>query len=314
MKKTDELTGYFHKNAQLFSKITHFSDKPGIYTIHFMGKAFPEFKLTPKVKEIIYIGKTESSQTSRDANTHFASGKSGSSTLRRSIGALMLEGGKLRPIPRSQNVDDSKRFTNYKFDEESEAKITNWMRNNLGLSFYEFTGSVQELDTLESEIIQAIVPLLNIDRKNPANPHLTFIKAKRALCVELAKSNSNYSLPPKTNTSISGMYSTYISNSGGLYIEIWEACLPIIKKSLLNSENCYLQLEKSFFDSVGDRAKYSFRLDIENRNVQNNIGGSAVARDLNKVLNSDPEIIRLLNQKRLLFRLNSQFYFSMEIL
>jgi hypothetical protein len=40
------------------------------------------------------------------------------------------------------------------------------MKNNLALSFYEFTGSIQELEDLETEIIDAIVPILNIS-KNP---------------------------------------------------------------------------------------------------------------------------------------------------
>jgi hypothetical protein len=178
MKTIEGILDHFQLNARLFTQIERFSDKPGIYAVHFMGNAFPVLSLKPGFKEIMYIGKTESSQVARDANTHFVSGKSGSSTLRRSLGALMLEGGKLNPVPRSQNPGDEKRFTHFMFDDQSESRISNWMNNNLGLSFYEFTGSKNALDLLETNLIQKVVPMFNIDYKNTANPHTVFIRGK----------------------------------------------------------------------------------------------------------------------------------------
>jgi hypothetical protein len=130
MEVLHEIINHFHSNTSVFYKIDVFSNKPGIYAVHFMGNAFPVYSLKPSYNEIIYIGKTEKSQDSRHSKTHFASGKTGSSTLRRSIGALMKNGAKLNQIPRSVTETSEKRFTNYMFDETSEKLITDWMTKN----------------------------------------------------------------------------------------------------------------------------------------------------------------------------------------
>jgi len=48
-----------------------------------------------------------------------------------------------------------------------------------------------------------------------------------------------------------------------------------------------IHIGKAPFEAIGDRESYSFRLEIVSVIVENNIGGSAVARDLARVLTSD---------------------------
>ncbi|MBK9320792.1 MAG: hypothetical protein IPM91_19715 [Bacteroidetes bacterium] len=161
-----------------YLKTTIFSQLPGIYALFYIGNNFPIVGSNVSKHQIIYIGKTESSQEKRDAKTHFTSGKTGSSTVRKSIGSLLCELERLKPIPRNDNDYQNGRFSHFMFDVFGEQIITDWMKINLALSFYEFTGSIQELEDLETEIIDAIVPILNIS-KNPKNTFKITLQALR---------------------------------------------------------------------------------------------------------------------------------------
>ena len=170
-----------------FMEIQNFSEKPGIYAIALIGNDFPFPLKTPSLTDgdIIYIGKTNTSAKRRVLKTHFKSGRTGSSTLRRSLGAILRNELTLKPIPRSL-VDG--RVRDYKFIIESENKLTEWMINNLTVSFYDFEGGKRLLKELESDIISILKPILNIDG-NAINQNRSLIKELRAKCRELAKLN-----------------------------------------------------------------------------------------------------------------------------
>ena len=170
--------------------IQDFSDSPGIYAIGFNGSDFPFALESTSVEcgDIIYIGKTNISHKKRVLKTHFRSGRTGSSTLRRSLGALLRDELTLKPIPRSL-VNGKVR--DYKFIIDSENKLTDWMINNLTVSFYNFFGGKRLLRELESEIISILNPILNIDG-NVFNQNGSIIKELRAKCRELAKLNIDY--------------------------------------------------------------------------------------------------------------------------
>ena len=170
-----------------FMEIQHFSEKPGVYAIALIGDDFPFPLKTPSLTngDIIYIGKTNTSGKRRVLKTHFKSGRTGSSTLRRSLGAILRNELTLKPIPRSL-VDG--RVRDYKFIIESENKLTEWMINNLTVSFYDFEGGKRLLKELESDIISILKPILNIDG-NAINQNRSLIKELRAKCRELAKLN-----------------------------------------------------------------------------------------------------------------------------
>ena len=175
----ESIIKHFKLTFKKFVEITEFSNEPGIYALFFCGEQFPIPNYQPKCDEIIYIGKTESSQKQRDANTHFADGKTGSSTLRKTFGSLLYTNLNLIPIPRSQSDIDKKRHAHFKFDNKSEKKITNWMSENLGLAFYPYPKSKTEIDLLETNLIKELVPICNIDRKNIVNPFYDHIRSLR---------------------------------------------------------------------------------------------------------------------------------------
>lgn len=93
-----------------------------------------------------------------------------------------------------------------------------------------------------------------------------------------------------------------------LYINLWNNHKKSIKNKLANSDiKQFVQLGLDEFDSVGNRKKYSFNLEYKNGNVSNNIKGSAVARDLDNVLNNDIEIKELLRVGRYKINLDKNF-------
>lgn len=185
----NQIIEQLNRNKTPFNQVKYFSNQPGIYAIYFHGDSFPDDELNIKKDDLVYIGKTESSQQSRDADTHFKSGKTGSSTLRRTIGALLREELDLNPIPRNAKDFQKRRMTFYKFDEPSEAKLTSWMKKNLSLSFYEYPKSPAAIDFFETQLLNISKPVLNIS-KNPQNPFGSYLTSKRKECGQIAHGQS----------------------------------------------------------------------------------------------------------------------------
>lgn len=188
--KTKEIIELLKEKEVDFLKTKSFSKLPGIYALFYIGDNFPLFGESVSKHQIIYIGKTESSQEKRDAKTHFATGKTGSSTVRKSIGSILNSQMKLNPISRNETDYEARRFSHFKFDESSEKIITNWMENNLALSFFEYPESKESIYQLETEIIKELKPILNID-KNPENPYKDQIQQLRKNCALFAMKNFN---------------------------------------------------------------------------------------------------------------------------
>ena len=130
---------------------------------------------------LVYIGKS-SNLAERDFETHFESGRSGYSTLRRSIGAILKKKLALVATPRS--VGPSKTNTaNYKFEPDGEERLTKWMIENLDIACYPFDGEYSEL---EDALIAEMRPVLNL--KGWENPDRKEIKNLRAYCADEAQS------------------------------------------------------------------------------------------------------------------------------
>ena len=165
---TKEIIELLKEKETDFLKTKTFSQLPGIYAFFYIGNDFPLLGDSVSKHQIIYIGKTEFSQEKRDSKTHFTTGKTGNSTVRKSIGSILCSQENLTPIPRNDSDYAARRFSHFKFDEPSEKIITNWMKNNFALSFYEYPESKKLIDKLETEIIKQLKPILNkiIDSKN----------------------------------------------------------------------------------------------------------------------------------------------------
>ena len=289
----------------LFSDTPKFSEKPGIYAFFYEGTTKTIETIPFLANAPMYVGKTESSQQSRDANTHFCSGKTGSSTVRRSLGAILRQELSLTPTPRNQTDYKNRRFSHFKFDVPSEQLLTEWMKNHVSISFVEFTGSFNELDSLETEIIQKLIPPINID-KNPMNPHSAALRRLRKTCAELARKSTEpipIEIQPQTKQpTISFQKAT------GKYREFWRSLLPEIKAKL---KDCgipqQIHLNKNTFEQLGSRKSYSFNIQYSNGQVTNNLSGSAVARDLEAEIQRDVDAREILRHGKYKISMDSSF-------
>lgn len=305
---TKEIIKFLRREETDFLQIKSFSKFPGIYAIFFIGDNFPLLGSSVSKHQIIYIGKTESSQEERDAKTHFISGKTGSSTVRKSIGSLLREQENLNPIPRNSIDYQKGRYSHFKFDDNSEEKITNWMENNLALSFFEYPKTKQEIEDLETEIIDGLVPILNIS-KNPKNLFKNTLQQLRKECATNASNNinkNNFKNPTNRKTIIQIKSNT--NNISGKYTDLWVKQRATITNKLRSSEiKQSIQLNSEDFNNVGNRSNYSFNLEYKNGFVNNNISGSAVARDLAKILENSTEIKEILKEKDFKINMDKNF-------
>jgi len=304
---TKEIIELLKEKETDFLKIKSFSKFPGIYAFFFIGNDFPLLGDSVSKNQIIYIGKTESSQEKRDAKTHFTTGKTGSSTFRKSIGSLLCEQEKLKPIPRNETDYKKGRFSHFKFDSDSEEKITNWMKNNLALSFYEYPRTKQEIEDLETEIINELVPILNIS-KNFKNTFKDTLQRLRKDCALIAAKDFNQNkITSRPNSNTIQKIKNKMASTGK-YTDLWTKQRISIKEKLgIATTKQSIQLNSDDFNKVGNRSSYSFNLEFVNGIVSNNLGGSAVARDLAQVLENSNEIKEILKTGHYKINMDRQF-------
>ena len=97
-----------------------------------------------------------------------------------------------------------------------------------------------------------------------------------------------------------------------LYIDIWNSAHPIImeglKRSFENKNWMEFKMSPDEFTTVGNRESYTFRLIYDNGFSARN--GSAVGRDLQKVLNNI-EFQDFAKGKYIIIRLTSKFKLEM---
>lgn len=234
-----EIIELLKKRETDFIKIKVYSQLPGIYALFYIGNNFPLLGDTVKKHQIIYIGKTESSHERRDAKTHFTSGKTGSSTVRKSIGAILREYENLIPIPRNNTDYSKERNSHFKFDDPSEEIITNWMINNLATSFYEYPKTKIEIENLETILINELVPILNIS-KNPKNSFRNKLQQLRKNCATIAMQNSTNQLPEGKSKTTNNNQIKMASNSNSIFIDNITLEDTKSKKIRITVDNKYL--------------------------------------------------------------------------
>lgn len=124
---------------------------------------------------LIYIG-TSKNLRQRDLGTHFTSGSTGFSTLRRTLGALLKDELGLRAEPRSPGASTTN-IQNYRFDRDGEQRLTSWMHHHLEVGYCQYD---TDRNGAERRLIESLRPPLNLSgRKNPIRHQ---IMALRAAC------------------------------------------------------------------------------------------------------------------------------------
>lgn len=158
--------------------------RPGCYVLSVQPESVGDLGIGLDPDEpVLYVGKAEDSIRRRVQGTHLLDRRTGSSTLRRSVGALLRESLSLQPVPRSSNRKDGKRFVNYAFGSASECALSGWIADNVLVTAV----PSQDPARTEAELIRSHRPPLNLTGWD--NPHRRPVRELRAECRALAESS-----------------------------------------------------------------------------------------------------------------------------
>jgi hypothetical protein len=136
--------------------------QPGLYAINADADVWEELGLAlPPDPRPLYAGKAERSLAGRDINTHFASGRTGSSTLRRALAGLLAQPLALRAQPR--NPAKPAYFSNFGLEAEGDERLTTWMHHRLRIATWAAPPDVG-LGELETVVLKTLQPPLNLDK------------------------------------------------------------------------------------------------------------------------------------------------------
>lgn len=135
---------------------------PGLYAFHGDDEAWRALGLIPDFEDQpLYVGKAEKSLQSRDVGTHFTAGKTGSSTVRRSLASLLVDHLLLIAVPRNQARPDAS--ANFGLESTSDERLSSWMDERLLLSTWSKPEGVT-LNEVETEVVRRLRPPLNLDK------------------------------------------------------------------------------------------------------------------------------------------------------
>lgn len=154
---------------------------PGLYAIWADGAVTEHLGIGSHGRAApIYIGKAERSLRDRDLRAHFgvddAKVRSGSSTLRRSLSALLAKELELRPVPRGKTAGNAS--NGFSLHPEDEGRLSAWMQDRLELTTWALPASLRiRLAEVESRVIRHWDPPLNIMH---ATTTRTALRAARA--------------------------------------------------------------------------------------------------------------------------------------
>ena len=124
-----------------------------------------------------YVGRS----SNLERRNHFKAIHSGFHSPRRSIGAILKTELCLTAIPRAPGASETN-YKNFRFTDDGEQRLSQWMRSNLEYAIYPFDGDINQLET---QLIRENEPPLNLTKWR--NPQKQKIQALRNTCKEEAK-------------------------------------------------------------------------------------------------------------------------------
>ena len=154
----------------------------GLYAFYGDEVAWEDLGLVPAFDDQpLYVGKAEKSLNGRDVGTHFASGKTGSSTVRRSLSALLVDELSLLAVPRNLARPDGS--ANFALEPIGDARLSEWMDSRLSLATWVKPDDVY-LDEVETAVLRQLRPPLNLDKVGEPRERL---RAARRHMAEIAR-------------------------------------------------------------------------------------------------------------------------------
>lgn len=166
----------------------HVPATPGLYAIYGDERAWRDLGLEPESDRALYVGKSEDSMLGREVGDHFAAlpgrtARTGGSTVRRSFAAQLRNQLDLHAVPRSPGKPE--RPANFGLADGGDARLSAWMHAHLRIAVWPKPTalSLAEQEEVETAIIQAWTPPLNL-RRNP-HPHPQLKAARAAMADEV---------------------------------------------------------------------------------------------------------------------------------
>jgi hypothetical protein len=161
---------------------------PGLYAVFGSASTWKQLRLgAPPDDRPLYVGKAEKTLAARDVQDHFGAGRreaqspTGSSTLRRSLAALLAAERGYRGVPR--NPDNPGYFSCYGLSIEHDEDLSQWMARRLRLALWPQSGV--KLATIETAVLIELVPPLNIEKV--VTPWRRQVKTARAVLTREAR-------------------------------------------------------------------------------------------------------------------------------
>ncbi len=150
-------------------------NRPGIYAVRGDRAVWRSLGVGgPVDAQPLYVGKAERSLAARDVRTHFSTGKTGSSTLRRSLAGLLADELTLEGRPR--NLARPERFANFGLEASGDERLTRWMLTHLRLAVWPSPDGAM-LDEVETAVLERLLPPLNVAKV--ATPWRASVQAGR---------------------------------------------------------------------------------------------------------------------------------------
>jgi hypothetical protein len=148
--------------------LTTWPNLPGLYAVYGSAEICRQLGLgEPPDDRPLYVGKAERSLSSRDVGDYFgfresANSVTGSSTLRRSIAALLRTELGFRARYRNPAVPGYP--DKYGLSREQDMELSAWMRNNLPASYWEMTAVDVRLSDVETQVLRELQPPVNLQK------------------------------------------------------------------------------------------------------------------------------------------------------
>jgi GIY-YIG catalytic domain len=157
--------------------------RPGLYAVHGGAATWQQLGLgRPPDGRPLCVGKAERSLAGRDIRQHFGTGMTGSSTLRRSLAALLRT--RLGLSAMARNPARPGHFANYALAQPGDACLTAWMEAQLRLAIWVPDDPV-DLGAVERELLRHWQPPLNL--AGVSTPWTAKLQAARRVMAEEAR-------------------------------------------------------------------------------------------------------------------------------